>query len=185
MLSQKPSSSLPAGQTVLSAPCQEKIQSSHWSFSPQVVSLIKFLYAKNYLYVKRKIILHARRYPYFMHMVFFLCYFHLFCTNSIKTVSRTFSFLRIYSPTLTPCQRSQRLRGHRFFRIYLRETKNFAKPFLLVHMGPSWSCLMKTCQKYRDTVPLSFLHLTDSSSLCLVGSVPYFILTEEEILYLL
>ena len=103
MLSQKPSSSLPAGQTVLSAPCQEKIQSSHWSFSPQVVSLIKFLYAKNYLYVQRKIILHARRYPYFMHMVFFLCYFHLFCTNSIKTVSRTFSFSRIYSTTLTPC----------------------------------------------------------------------------------
>ena len=99
MLSQKPSSSLPAGQTVLSAPCQEKIQSSHWSFSPQVVSLIKFLYAKNYFYVQRKIILHARRYPYFMHnahgflFVLFSSFLYQFYKNGLANV---FVFAHIF-----------------------------------------------------------------------------------------
>ena len=32
-------------------------------------------------------------------------------------------------------------------------TKNFAKPFLRVHMGPRWSFLSKKVSKFSDTVP--------------------------------
>ena len=32
-------------------------------------------------------------------------------------------------------------------------TKNFAKPFLPVHMGPRWSFLSKKVSKFSDTVP--------------------------------
>ena len=53
---------------------------------------------------------------------------------------------------LRPCQRSQRLKGIRFFA----NTKNFAKPFRLFRMGPGRVFFYQQIfLKPRDTVPLS------------------------------
>ena len=56
--------------------------------------------------------------------------------------------------TLTWCKHSQWLHKHTFFANIIVETKNFAKPFLPVHMVPRWSFMIKSVQKSRDTVSL-------------------------------
>ena len=70
--------------------------------------------------------------------------------------------------TPTWCQCSQQPRWHRVsvvnnYRIHIclqiftnifAKTKNFAKPFLPVPMGPRWSLFRKKCRKSCDSVPL-------------------------------
>ena len=55
-----------------------------------------------------------------------------------KTVSKRYSITKFenWVSAYCNCQRSQRLRGHTFFSNIFAKTKNFAKPFWPVHIGP-------------------------------------------------